>query len=193
MILRDLVREMDFQCVVTQRANDALVAASRFEPSAILLDLRLPDHSGLGVLDQLKRNPQTRHIPVHVVSVSDYKQEALELGAVGYALKPAKREQLIDALRRLEAKFSQKLRRVLVVEDDARQRESISSCSPMTACRSPAWKAPARRSGHSRPRRSIAWWWTSICRITAATTCSKKWRSGTAGHFRPSSSTPGAR
>jgi CheY-like chemotaxis protein/CHASE3 domain sensor protein len=125
MILRDLVREMGFQCVVSQRANDGLIAASQFRPSAILLDIQLPDHSGLGVLDQLKRNPRTRHIPVHVVSVSDYKQEAMEMGAVGYALKPAKREELVDALRRLEAKFSQSLRRVLVVEDDTRQRESI--------------------------------------------------------------------
>ena len=125
MILRDLVREMGFQCVVSQRANDGLIAASLFQPSAILLDIHLPDHSGLGVLDQLKRNPRTRHIPVHVVSVSDYKQEAMEMGAVGYALKPAKREELVDALKRLEAKFSQSLRRVLVVEDDTRQRESI--------------------------------------------------------------------
>jgi len=125
MILRDLVHEMGFQCIVSHRASDGLTAATRFQPSAILLDLKLPDHSGLGVLDQLKRNPRTRHVPVHVVSVSDYKQEALELGAIGYALKPAKREQLIEALRRLEAKFSQNLRRVLVVEDDARQRESI--------------------------------------------------------------------
>jgi CheY-like chemotaxis protein/CHASE3 domain sensor protein len=125
MILRDLVREMGFQCVVSQGASDGLNAALRLQPSAILLDMKLPDHSGLGVLDQLKRDPRTRHIPVHVVSVSDYKQEALELGAIGYALKPAKREQLIEALRRLEAKFSQNLRRVLVVEDDARQRESI--------------------------------------------------------------------
>jgi len=62
---------------------------------------------------------------VHMVSVSDYRREALELGAVGYALKPAKREQLIEALQRLEAKFSQGVRHVLVVEDDARQRESI--------------------------------------------------------------------
>jgi CheY-like chemotaxis protein/CHASE3 domain sensor protein len=125
VILRDLVREMNFQCVVSHRANDGLIAASRFQPSAILLDVNLPDHSGLAVLDQLKRNPRTRHIPVHVVSVSDYRQEALELGAIGYALKPAKREQLVEALERLEAKFSQDLRRVLVVEDDARQRESI--------------------------------------------------------------------
>ena len=57
--------------------------------------------------------------------MADYRREALELGAVGYALKPAKREELIDALRLLEAKLSQGLRRVLIVEDDARQRESI--------------------------------------------------------------------
>jgi CheY-like chemotaxis protein/signal transduction histidine kinase/CHASE3 domain sensor protein len=125
-ILRDLVREMGFQCVVTHSAGDGLAAATAFRPSAILLDMNLPDHSGLGVLDQLKRNPLTRHVPVHVISVADYTQEALELGAIGYALKPVKREQLVDALQRLEAKFSQGLRRVLVVEDDERQRDSMS-------------------------------------------------------------------
>jgi len=124
-ILRDLVREMGFQCVVAQTAADGLSAALARRPSAILLDVNLPDHSGLGVLDQLKRDSRTRHIPVHIVSVSDSKQEALELGAVGYAVKPAKREQLIAALKRMEAKFSQSLRRVLIVEDDARQREGL--------------------------------------------------------------------
>jgi CheY-like chemotaxis protein/CHASE3 domain sensor protein len=125
VILRDLVREMDFQCIVTHSANDGLVAARQYRPSGIVLDVNLPDHSGLGVLDQLKRNSQTRHIPVHVVSVADYTHQAMELGAVGYDLKPVKRVQLVEALERLEAKFSQDMRRVLVVEDDERQRESI--------------------------------------------------------------------
>jgi CheY-like chemotaxis protein/signal transduction histidine kinase/CHASE3 domain sensor protein len=125
VILRDLAREMGFQCVVTHTANDGLAAAAQFRPSAILLDINLPDHSGLGVLDLLKRNAHTRHIPVHVASVVDYRREALELGAVGYALKPAKREELVEALQLLESKVSQGLRRVLVVEDDPRQRESI--------------------------------------------------------------------
>ena len=124
-ILRDLAHERGFQCVVTHSANDGLAAAALFRPSAVLLDINLPDHSGLGVLDQLKRSSQTRHIPVHVLSVADYAQEALELGAIGYALKPVKREQLVAAFRQLEAKATQSLRRVLVVEDDARQRESI--------------------------------------------------------------------
>jgi signal transduction histidine kinase/DNA-binding response OmpR family regulator len=124
-ILRDLVHEMHFQCVVTNSAGEGLHAAQTLRPNAILLDVNLPDHSGLGVLDQLKRNPLTRHIPVHMMSVADYAQEALELGAVGYALKPVKREQIIEALERLEAKFSQSLKRVLVVEDDPRQLDSI--------------------------------------------------------------------
>jgi CheY-like chemotaxis protein len=125
MILRDLVREMGFQCICAGSAAQGLEAAVRHSPSAILLDVHLPDHSGLGVLDQLKRNPQTRHIPVHMISVADYRREAMGLGAVGYVMKPAPREHLIDALRRLEAKFSQSVRHVLIVEDDARQRESI--------------------------------------------------------------------
>jgi CheY-like chemotaxis protein/CHASE3 domain sensor protein len=124
-ILRDLVREMGFQAVVTHSAADAMAATLGFQPSAILLDVNLPDDSGLHVLDRLKRNPRTRHIPVHMASVEDYRREALELGAVGYALKPVKREELVEALQRLEVKLSQNLRRVLIVEDDARQRDSI--------------------------------------------------------------------
>jgi CheY-like chemotaxis protein/CHASE3 domain sensor protein len=124
-ILRDLAREMRFQCIVASSAGEGLAAAIQFQPSAILLDIYLPDHSGLGVLDQLKRNPRTRHIPVHVVSVVDYTQQALERGAVGYDLKPVRREQIVDILRRLEARLDRGVRRVLVVEDDARQRDSI--------------------------------------------------------------------
>ena len=124
-ILHDLAREMDFDCQLAHNAADGLALAVQRLPSAIVLDVNLPDFSGLGVLDQLKRNPATRHIPVHVVSGTDYAQEALGRGAVGYALKPVKREELVQAFQRLEAKFTQDLRRVLVVEDDERQRESV--------------------------------------------------------------------
>ena len=124
-ILQDLAHEMGYQCIVTHTAGDGLAAAATYKPSAILLDMNLPDHSGLGVLDQLKRNPRTRHIPVHVASVADYSQEARELGAVGYDLKPVKRERLVEALEDLRTRFSKQLRQVLVVEDDARQLDSI--------------------------------------------------------------------
>jgi CheY-like chemotaxis protein/signal transduction histidine kinase len=124
-ILRDLSRELGFLCIATHTAADALVAAPRYRVHAIILDMNLPDRSGLEVLNELKRSPGTRHIPVHVVSVADFSQEALSLGAVGYALKPVKREQLMTAFERLEAKLQQGVRRVLVVEDDPRQRDSI--------------------------------------------------------------------
>ena len=124
-ILCDLAREMDFECHLAHNAAEGLAFATHSLPSAIVLDVNLPDFSGLGVLDQLKRNPVTRHIPVHVVSVADYSKEALGRGAIGYALKPVKRDELVHALQLLEAKFTQSLHRVLVVEDDERQRESV--------------------------------------------------------------------
>ncbi|HEY0973825.1 MAG TPA: response regulator [Solimonas sp.] len=124
-ILRDVAQEMGFQCVLAETANEGIAAAIAYRPTAILLDMKLPDHSGLAVLDHLKRDSRTRHIPVHILSVADYSQEAMQRGAVGYALKPVQRDQLVDALRRLEEKASQKIRHVLVVEDDDRQRDSI--------------------------------------------------------------------
>ncbi len=124
-ILHDLAQEMGFDCTVAPTAAEGLRIATEQHPAAIVLDVNLPDFSGLGVLDQLKRNAATRHIPVHIVSVADYSRTAMERGAVGYAFKPVKREELVRALERLEGKFSQSLRRVLVVEDDQRQRESV--------------------------------------------------------------------
>jgi CheY-like chemotaxis protein/signal transduction histidine kinase/CHASE3 domain sensor protein len=126
-IMVELAEEMNFSCQVAGNAADGLAAAVQCQPKAIVLDINLPDFSGLGVLDQLKRNPATRHIPVHIVSVADYSQEAMGRGAIGYALKPVKREELVDALCLLEAKFTQDMRRVLVVEDDERQRDSVRS------------------------------------------------------------------
>lgn len=125
-ILRDLSREMGFSSLVAGTAEEALELSKRFMPSAIILDVGLPDQSGLSVLDRLKRDVQTRHIPIHVVSASDHAQTALALGAVGYMLKPVKREQLAEVLEKLEAKLSQKMHRVLIVEDDAVQREAVS-------------------------------------------------------------------
>jgi CheY-like chemotaxis protein len=97
----------------------------QYEPQAILLDMQLPTISGLNILQELKRNSRTRHIPVHIISISDVSEEALRLGAAGYALKPVKYEQLVDALKRLESIFTPGVRRVLLLEDDDRQRASV--------------------------------------------------------------------
>src|SRR5690606_9735801 len=121
-ILRDLVRESGFRCLLAGTGTDGLAVAQRYVPHAILLDVVLPDLSGMGVLEQLKRDPRTRRIPVHMLSATDFSREARELGAVGYALKPVERSQLQDALRTLENTFSKQGRKVLVVEDDENQR-----------------------------------------------------------------------
>lgn len=125
-ILRDLSREMGFRSLVAGTAEEALGMAKQFLPSAIVLDVGLPDQSGLSVLDRLKRDVQTRHIPIHIVSAGDHAETALSLGAVGYLLKPVKREQLVEVLQKLEAKLSQRVHHVLIVEDDPVQREAVA-------------------------------------------------------------------
>ncbi|GEP44236.1 response regulator [Brevifollis gellanilyticus] len=124
-IMADIVHEMGFQCLVAGSANEALRLAQKFVPRAIVLDIGLPDNTGLFVLERLKADARTRHIPVHVVSGADYAQTALSLGAVGYMLKPVKREELVDAFQKMESRFTQKMRRVLVVEDDAVQADAV--------------------------------------------------------------------
>ncbi|MFS1286500.1 response regulator [Pseudomonas piscis] len=125
-ILFDLAHELGYQCLVAHGADEGYGLATQFIPDAILLDMRLPDHSGLTVLQRLKEHPQTRHIPVHVISVEDRVEAAMHMGAVGYAVKPTTREELKDVFARLEAKLTQKVKRVLLVEDDDLQRDSIA-------------------------------------------------------------------
>ncbi|WP_029623385.1 response regulator [Sphingomonas elodea] len=124
-ILCDIAHDQGFQCLIAGTADEGALLARQYVPNAVILDMNLPDHTGLSVLDRIKRDVRTRHIPVHVVSVDDDSQAALSSGAVGYLFKPVKREQLVDMLEGLEARMSQRMRRVLVVEDDAQQAESV--------------------------------------------------------------------
>ncbi|WP_445571758.1 response regulator [Pseudomonas sp. E102] len=125
-ILFDLAHELGYQCLVAHGADEGFDLALQLSPDAILLDMRLPDHSGLTVLQRLKEQAQTRHIPVHVISVEDRVEAAMHMGAIGYAVKPTTREELKDVFARLEAKLTQKVKRVLLVEDDDLQRDSIT-------------------------------------------------------------------
>jgi CheY-like chemotaxis protein len=125
-IVRDLARELGFDCLVANTAEEALKLARQFKPSAVVLDVGLPDDSGLMVLDRLKRDDATRHIPIHVVSAGDHSQTALSLGAIGYLVKPVKREALAEVLEALQSKLASTMRRVLIVEDDPVQRDAVS-------------------------------------------------------------------
>lgn len=124
-ILYKLARELDYRCLVAQTATEGLELANDFMPDAILLDLGLPDMTGITVLQKLKTNPFTRHIPVHIVSADERTEAALQLGAIGYAIKPTTYERLQQVFEKLEDKLTQKVKRVLLVEDDALQRESV--------------------------------------------------------------------
>jgi signal transduction histidine kinase/DNA-binding response OmpR family regulator len=137
-IIYDLAHEMNFQCLIATSAEEGLMLARQHVPSAIVLDVGLPDTSGLTVLERLKADPHTRHIPVHVVSANDFTQTAMALGAVGYMMKPVKRDQLVETFLKLETRLTQKMRRVLVVEDDpvqvAAMRDLLASRDVETVC-----------------------------------------------------------
>ncbi|HIV69645.1 MAG TPA: response regulator [Candidatus Aquabacterium excrementipullorum] len=117
-VLCDLVGELDFDCVIAATGHQALTMAHELKPCGILLDIGLPDQSGLTVLEQLKRSPHTRHIPVHMVSLNDRTNLSLQLGAIGHAVKPVAREDILGAVRKLQERLQSRIKRVLVVEDD---------------------------------------------------------------------------
>jgi CheY-like chemotaxis protein/CHASE3 domain sensor protein len=123
-IMSDLALEAGFKTVVASRGETALRMAAAYPLSAILLDIKLPDMSGLSVLERLKADSSTRHIPIHIVSGTDYVQNALALGAMGYLQKPAPTDQLKAIFERIEATLNRKVKRVLLVEDDKFQRQA---------------------------------------------------------------------
>jgi signal transduction histidine kinase/DNA-binding response OmpR family regulator len=126
-LLRDLSHELGFAALVTDSADQGLELATQHHPLAILLDVKLVDHSGLTVLDRAKHSPALRHIPIHVMSADNHLQHAMEMGAASYLLKPIMREQLVGVLQNLEGRFGARARRVLVAEDNAIDRDSICS------------------------------------------------------------------
>ncbi|WP_075792072.1 response regulator [Massilia putida] len=123
--LLDFAREKNFKGIVTHRGDSALSLARDYLPSAILLDIDLPDIDGFTVLDRLKRDPSTRHIPVHVMSSLRERERALRQGAISYINKPVSREMLQEEFKRIQKFLMGGKRSLLVVEDDMAQRESI--------------------------------------------------------------------
>ncbi|MFL6674427.1 MAG: response regulator, partial [Massilia sp.] len=126
-VVLEFAREKNFKGIVTHRGDSALSLARDYLPSAILLDIDLPDIDGFTVLDRLKRDPSTRHIPVHVVSALQERERALRQGALSFVNKPLDREQLQDEFSRIQKFLVSGKRSLLVVEDDATQRDAIVS------------------------------------------------------------------
>jgi hypothetical protein len=125
-ILLDLARERGFKGLVAHTADRALALAREYHPTAVTLDLRLPDADGWTILDRLKHDPATRHVPVHIISVEENWQRGLRLGAIDFLTKPATKESLSEALTTLHEFVDRPVKRLLVVEDDEAQQRSIA-------------------------------------------------------------------
>ena len=124
-ILMDLGREHDFRVLAAVRGDVGLQMARQHRPDAITLDLDLPGMDGWNVLDRLKHDPSTRHIPVHVISVTDDPHRGMRLGAKTFVLKSAERAVLDEAFDAIKAFDDRKLRSLLIVEDDEVQRNTL--------------------------------------------------------------------
>jgi signal transduction histidine kinase/CheY-like chemotaxis protein/HAMP domain-containing protein len=126
-VLLDLAHQSGFKGIVALRGEEALALATEYRPAAVTLDIGLRDISGWKVLDALRRDPATRDIPVHIVTVFEDARERLEEGGslASFLTKPATKDELEDLFARIEALVRSGARHLLVVEDDPVQRAEI--------------------------------------------------------------------
>jgi HAMP domain-containing protein/signal transduction histidine kinase/DNA-binding response OmpR family regulator len=126
-ILIDLARDKGFKVLLAMRGEDALDLAKQYQPTAVSLDVFLPDMLGWNVLSQLKQNPLTRHIPVQIITLDEDRQHGLARGAFSFVVKPTTPEGISDALTRIKDFTKPRRRRLLVVEDNNAERLSIDA------------------------------------------------------------------
>jgi CheY-like chemotaxis protein len=124
-ILADLARDNGLKALVAMRGSDAIALARQFRPTAVSLDVFLPDMLGWTVLSQLKQDPDTRHIPVQIVTLDEDRQHGLARGAFSFINKPTTTEGLEAAIARIKTYTSPRRKRLLVVEDNAAEQLSI--------------------------------------------------------------------
>jgi CheY-like chemotaxis protein/GAF domain-containing protein/HAMP domain-containing protein len=124
-LLFDMTRENGFKCLIAGDGEAGLQLAMQYIPSAIILDVGLPRADGWMVMERLKNNPETRHIPVYFISGQDKKMEAMQMGAIGYLIKPVNMEEINNAFSKIETIISKNIKKLLVVEDDETMRKSI--------------------------------------------------------------------
>src|SRR4030095_3605965 len=124
-ILLGMAREKGFKGIVANRGQAALSLARQYQPTAITLDVFLPDMLGWTVLNNLKLDSTTRHIPVQMLSIEEERQHGLSHGAFSYLVKPATTEDLEHAFDRIKTYVSSNTKRLLIVEDNDIERDSI--------------------------------------------------------------------
>ncbi|HID98957.1 MAG TPA: response regulator [Thiotrichaceae bacterium] len=124
-ILMELAHEKDFKCLVTEEGKTGLQLAGQYHPNAIILDVGLPQMDGWTVMEQLKDNPETRHIPVHFISASEQSVKAKKMGAIGYLHKPVNMEQLGETFQKIEQFIAKTVKNLLVVVDNEPHQQNI--------------------------------------------------------------------
>ena len=124
-ILLDQCHKNGFKCITAGTGESGLWLAAEHLPVAIILDINLPGIDGWKVLDVLKKNPKTRHIPVHMMSAIEETIEAFQKGAIGYLTKPVSIEELHGAFNKIDRFVDQKMKKLLIVEDDPQMRKTI--------------------------------------------------------------------
>jgi CheY-like chemotaxis protein len=124
-ILLEMARQQGFKVMVALQSKQGLALAQQFKPDAITLDIHMPEMDGWTMLDRLKHDPKTRHIPVHIFSVDDREQRGLQLGAITYLQKPVSPEILTQVFTDIKSFIERKVKNLLVVEDDPVQAQSI--------------------------------------------------------------------
>src|SRR5262249_6999669 len=126
-ILLDVAHEQGFKALITTTGESVLPLAHKYKPEAITLDVRLPDMDGLVVLDRLKRDPRTRHVPVHVITVDEALQQGTRLGAFACLQKPVAKKALDEAFASLRQFVDRRVKNLLVVEDNDVERMNVLS------------------------------------------------------------------
>jgi len=126
-MLLEAARGNGFKVLVAHNGQEALSLARKFRPSAITLDVFLPDMLGWTVLNQLKHDPATRHIPVQVLTVEEERQYGLERGAFSFMTKPSSVEGLQSVFERIQTFITPRVRELLVIEDDPAEQTSIGA------------------------------------------------------------------
>jgi CheY-like chemotaxis protein len=124
-IVVDLARDKGLKVIVAMRGGDALSLARQYRPTAVSLDVFLPDMLGWTVLNQLKQDPETRHIPVQILTLDEDRQHGLARGAFSFLSKPTTTQGLEAAIARIKTYATPRRKRLLVVEDNAAEQMSI--------------------------------------------------------------------
>jgi CheY-like chemotaxis protein/HAMP domain-containing protein len=124
-IMQDFARERGFKCIIAHDGETGLHFADYHKPSAIMLDIGLPGIDGWTVLERLKNNSDLRHIPVHIMSAADSSLDAMRMGAIGFLTKPVTIEKVEKTFSKIENIITHPVRKLLVVEDDSIQCQSI--------------------------------------------------------------------